>query len=311
MYTVHLHISMYNVFLDQFPLSFKRIKVLLVDTGRLLHPIEADTSPFSTKQCLRMVAVNLRLTTGAVAVPVVKLNSYDISSMAPTLAKLVENSELDLDAVNSMMLDKVQNSLTREQAACAWLKSNEDRWKATWLSRAQCRTLKLPTSYVIRGYSQVNTSPRGIFFGLHNVLRVSSTISVAATTHTVDNRTKALNEYASCTCKIKDQRAIASTRKHLCISLQCRTHTESLEYSYKIMTSLPNVLKVFICQSQTIQILNIVCDQGWIPVPTDCESGFGLYDEVSEEFVAERARATTCRACLPGMFSKAGEEMCQ
>ena len=59
MYTVHLHISMYNVFLDQFPLSFKRIKVLLVDTGRLLHPIEADTSPFSTKQCLRMVAVNL------------------------------------------------------------------------------------------------------------------------------------------------------------------------------------------------------------------------------------------------------------
>ena len=131
---------------------------------------------------------------------------------------------------------------------------------------------------------------------------------LAATTHTVDNRTKTLNEYASCTCKIKDQRAIASTRKHLCISLQCRTHTESLEYSYKIMTSLPNVLKVFICQSQTIQILNIVCDQGWIPVPTDCESGFGLYDEVSEEFVAERARsreaASTCRACLPGTHSK-------
>ena len=67
------------------------------------------------------------------AVPVVKLNSYDISSMAPTLAKLVENSELDLNAVNSMMLDKVQNSLTREQAACAWLKSNEARCKATWL----------------------------------------------------------------------------------------------------------------------------------------------------------------------------------
>lgn len=112
-------------------------------------------------------------TTGAVAVPVVKLNSYDISSMSPTLAKLVLNSELDLDAVNSMMLDKVQNSLTREQAACAWLKSNEDRWK------------------------------------------------------------------------------------------------------------------------------------GWIPVPTTCESGFGLYDEVSEAFVGDRASATTCRACLPGMFSKA------
>jgi len=36
-----------------------RIKVLLVDTGRFLHPIEAYASPFSTKQCLRMVTVNL------------------------------------------------------------------------------------------------------------------------------------------------------------------------------------------------------------------------------------------------------------
>lgn len=51
--------------------------------------------------------------------------------------------------------------------------------------------------------------------------------------------------------------------------------------------------------------MNIVCDQGWIPVPTTCESGFGLYDEVSEAFVGDRASATTCRACLPGMFSKA------
>lgn len=104
-------------------------------------------------------------TTGAVAVPVVKLNSYDISSMSPTLAKLVENSELDLDAVNSMMLDKVQNSLTREQAACAWLKSNEDRWKATRLSRAQCRILELQTQVcyslsVTRCYSHHNASPR-------------------------------------------------------------------------------------------------------------------------------------------------------
>ena len=104
-------------------------------------------------------------TTGAVAVPVVKLNSYDISSMSPTLAKLVLNSELDLDAVNSMMLDKVQNSLTREQAACAWLKSNEDRWKATRLSRAQCRILELQTQVcysllVTRCYSDHNASPR-------------------------------------------------------------------------------------------------------------------------------------------------------
>ena len=112
-------------------------------------------------------------TTGAVAVPVVKLNSYDIFSMSPALTKLVEQSQLDLNAVDSMMLDKVQNSLTREQAACAWLKNNEARWKE------------------------------------------------------------------------------------------------------------------------------------WIPVPTDCESGFGLYDEALEAFVTERASATTCRACLPGMFSKA------
>ena len=103
-------------------------------------------------------------TTGAVAVPVVKLNSYDIFSMSPALTKLVEKSQLDLNAVDSMMLDKVQNSLTREQAACAWLKSNEARWKATWLSRVQCEILKLQRRYLIHSYSQVTASLEGALF---------------------------------------------------------------------------------------------------------------------------------------------------
>ena len=41
----------------------------------------------------------------------------------------------------------------------------------------------------------------------------------------------------------------------------------------------------------------------WIPNPTSCNLGFGLYDEQSEEFVGSRSLATTCKACIPGTFS--------
>lgn len=45
--------------------------------------------------------------------------------------------------------------------------------------------------------------------------------------------------------------------------------------------------------------------KSWIPKATKCNPGFGVYDDVTDTFTAERATATTCRACLPGMFSKA------
>ena len=45
--------------------------------------------------------------------------------------------------------------------------------------------------------------------------------------------------------------------------------------------------------------------KSWIPKATKCNPGFGLYDDATDTFTAERATATTCRACLPGMFSKA------
>ena len=126
-------------------------------------------------------------TTGAVAVPVVKLNSYDIFSMSPALTKLVEQSQLDLNAVDSMMLDKVQNSLTREQAACAWLKNNEARWKATWLSRVQCEILKLQRRYLIHCYSQVKASLEGALFGFttfHVYPPLASSRNYMASTYT-------------------------------------------------------------------------------------------------------------------------------
>ena len=43
----------------------------------------------------------------------------------------------------------------------------------------------------------------------------------------------------------------------------------------------------------------------WIPKATKCNPGFGLYDDATDTFTANRATATTCRACLPGMLSKA------
>ena len=43
--------------------------------------------------------------------------------------------------------------------------------------------------------------------------------------------------------------------------------------------------------------------QSWIPDPTACNRGYGLYNEGSASFTSARASATTCRACPPGMYS--------
>eukprot|EP00435_Cladocopium_sp_Y103_P056223 s396_g18.t3 len=42
----------------------------------------------------------------------------------------------------------------------------------------------------------------------------------------------------------------------------------------------------------------------WIPDPTLCIRGFGLYDATTESFSPSRASASTCKACLPGTYSK-------
>ena len=42
----------------------------------------------------------------------------------------------------------------------------------------------------------------------------------------------------------------------------------------------------------------------WIPDPTLCLRGFGLYDEVNAIYPGSRVGATTCRACPPGTYSK-------
>ena len=46
----------------------------------------------------------------------------------------------------------------------------------------------------------------------------------------------------------------------------------------------------------------------WIPDPTLCIRGFGLYDEKAESFSTSRASASTCKACLPGTYSKLFKE---
>ena len=111
-------------------------------------------------------------TTAGADIQVVKIVPKDLAVMAPDVVKFLGASLFDSAAVDSMMLNMKINSLTREQAACAWLKDNDARWTP------------------------------------------------------------------------------------------------------------------------------------WIPDPTKCDPGFGLYDEATKVFTAQRTTATTCRACLPGMFSK-------
>ena len=112
-------------------------------------------------------------TTAGSAIPCAKIATKDLQAMAPDISKLLEASLFDLEAVDGMMLNVKSNSVTREQAACDWLKANTDRWKL------------------------------------------------------------------------------------------------------------------------------------WIPKATQCNPGYGLYDGATDTFTAERATATMCRPCLPGMFSKA------
>ena len=46
--------------------------------------------------------------------------------------------------------------------------------------------------------------------------------------------------------------------------------------------------------------------QTWIPDdPTLCVPGLGLYDEMVGDFTHHRSNATTCKPCLPGLFSEA------
>ena len=40
----------------------------------------------------------------------------------------------------------------------------------------------------------------------------------------------------------------------------------------------------------------------WIPDPTACSRGFGLYNELEEDFCQSRANAESCKACLPGTY---------
>ena len=111
-------------------------------------------------------------TTAAADIKTAKIVPKDLTIMAPDVVKLLAASLFDSAAVDSMMLNMKTNSLTREQAACAWLKGNDVRWNM------------------------------------------------------------------------------------------------------------------------------------WIPDSTKCDPGFGLYDDATEVFTAQRTTATTCRACLPGMLSK-------
>lgn len=43
--------------------------------------------------------------------------------------------------------------------------------------------------------------------------------------------------------------------------------------------------------------------RSWIPDPTVCNRGSGLYSEATGHFTATRAAADSCRACSPGMYS--------
>ena len=43
--------------------------------------------------------------------------------------------------------------------------------------------------------------------------------------------------------------------------------------------------------------------ESWIPDPTACNRGYGLYNEGASSFTSARTSATTCRACPPGMYS--------
>lgn len=77
------------------------------------------------------------------------------------------------------------------------------------------------------------------------------------------------------------------------------------------LTEVNDLMRAF--QADGATRLGTACDwlkanearwKDWIPDPTLCLRGFGLYDEVNARYPTSRLGATTCRACPPGTYSK-------
>eukprot|EP00434_Breviolum_minutum_P002792 symbB.v1.2.002453.t1/scaffold99.1/size346285/9 len=77
------------------------------------------------------------------------------------------------------------------------------------------------------------------------------------------------------------------------------------------LSEVNDLMRAF--QAENATRLGTACDwlkanearwKDWIPDPTLCLRGFGLYDEVNAVYPSSRLEATTCRACPPGTYSK-------
>ena len=60
-----------------------------------------------------------------------KITSHNLRGLAPDIARFLQNTMLDLDALNTM-LRAFKSQVSVRELACDWLKNNEDRWRA-WI----------------------------------------------------------------------------------------------------------------------------------------------------------------------------------
>eukprot|EP00434_Breviolum_minutum_P002789 symbB.v1.2.002451.t1/scaffold99.1/size346285/7 len=92
------------------------------------------------------------------------------------------------------------------------------------------------------------------------------------------------------------------------LSPEVAKFVESVQFE---LSEVNDLMRAF--QAENATRLGTACDwlkanearwKGWIPDPTLCLRGFGLYDEVNAVYPSSRLGATTCRACPPGTYSK-------
>mgnify|MGYP002803884561 CR=1 FL=1 len=92
------------------------------------------------------------------------------------------------------------------------------------------------------------------------------------------------------------------------LSPEVAKFVESVQFE---LSEVNDLMRAF--QAENATRLGTACDwlkanearwKGWIPDPTLCLRGFGLYDEVNAVYPSSRLGATTCRACSPGTYSK-------
>ena len=110
---------------------------------------------------------------------------------------------------------------------------------------------------------------------------------------------------------LRNSQPLGGTRKELWAITVCTLVSDGLGAELRMQLEEMNSMLAAWKANASASRYDIACQwvesnphrwRSWIPDPTVCSRGQGLYNEGGETFTATRESATTCRACPPGIF---------